>query len=172
MHVPGGKPKLFDPAEKSGVLREPRFESGGGGLVSTLDDYHRFCRMLVGRGASDGARLISPATLRLMTANQLRLPDGRPADLPQVARALFSDAKQAGTGFGLGFAVTIDPARNLTPGNAGEFFWSGIFSTKFLVDPVEGLSMVFMTQVFPSVVFPIREQLKTLIYAALTDSRA
>jgi CubicO group peptidase (beta-lactamase class C family) len=171
MHVPGGTPKLFDPAETSGVLREPRFESGGGGLVSTLEDYHRFCRMLVGRGAADGVRLISPATLRLMTANHLRGANGAPADLPQVARALFSDAKQSGTGFGLGFAVTIDPARTLTPGNAGEFFWSGIHSTKFFVDPVEGVSLVFMTQVMPSVVFPIREQLKTLVYAALTESR-
>ena len=172
MHVPGGKPKLFDAAEKSGSLRTPRFESGGGGLLSTVPDYHRFCRMLIGGGAADGARLISPVTLRLMTANHLRLPNGQPADLPQVARALFSDAKQAGTGFGLGFATTIDPVRTLTPGNAGEFYWSGIFSTKFFVDPTEGLSMVFMTQVYPSVVFPIREQLKTLIYAALNDSRA
>lgn len=168
-HVPGGRPMLFDPAEKSGYAREPRFESGGGGLVSTMADYHRFCAMLV----AGGAPLIAPATLRLMTTNHLRDPDtGLPCDLPRVARALFSDAKQAGTGFGLGFAVTIDPARTLVPGNAGEFFWSGIFSTKFFVDPVEGLHMVFMTQVYPSVIFPIREQLKTLIYAALRDSRA
>ncbi len=172
MHVPGGKPKVFDPAEKSGVLRQPKFESGGGGLLSTLEDYYRFCRMLIGQGGTDGVRLISPATLRLMTANHLRLADGSPADLPQVARALFSDAKQAGTGFGLGFAVTTDPVRNLTPGNAGEYFWSGIHSTKFFIDPVEGLSVVFMTQVMPSVIFPIREQLKTLIYAALVESRA
>ena len=173
IHVPGDRPKLFDAAEKSGLLRQPRFDSGGGGLVSTTGDYHRFCRMLVGKGAADGVRLISSATLRLMTANHLRDPrSGQPVDLPQIARALFSDAKQAGTGFGLGFAVTIDPARTLTPGNAGEFFWSGIHSTKFFVDPTEGLSVVFMTQVFPSVIFPIREQLKTLTYAALTDSRA
>jgi CubicO group peptidase (beta-lactamase class C family) len=172
MHVPGGRPRQFDAAETSSALREPRFESGGGGLLSTMADYHRFCRALVGGGAADDVRLISPATLRLMTANHLRQGNGRPADLPQVARALFSDAKQAGTGFGLGFAVTTDPVRNLTPGNAGEFFWSGIYSTKFFVDPTEGLSMVFLTQVFPSIVFPIREQLKTLIYAALTSSRA
>lgn len=172
MHVPGGKPKLFDPAEKSGVRRVPGFESGGGGLLSTTADYHRFCRMLAGGGAADGVRIIAPTTLRLMTTNHLRRADGAEADLPQVARALFSDAKQAGTGFGLGFAVNIDPARTLTAGNAGEFFWSGIFSTKFFVDPTEGLSVVFMTQIYPSVVFPIREQLKTLAYAALTDSRA
>jgi CubicO group peptidase (beta-lactamase class C family) len=137
-----------------------------------MADYHRFCRVLVGGGGAGDVRLISPATLRLMTANHLRSAEGHPADLRQVARGLFSDAKQAGTGFGLGFAVTTDPTRNLTPGNAGEFFWSGIYSTKFFVDPTEGLSMVFLTQVFPSIVFPIREQLKTLIYAALTDSRA
>jgi CubicO group peptidase (beta-lactamase class C family) len=164
--VPGSPLQVLDAAEKSSVLREPKFESGGGGLVSTLADYHRFCRVLVGRGGADGVHLISPATLRLMTANHL------PADLPQIAQGLFSDVKQSGTGFGLGFAVTTDPVRNLTPGNAGEFFWSGIYSTKFFVDPTEGLSMVFLTQVGPSVVFPIREQLKTLIYAALVDSRA
>lgn len=172
-HVPGGKPALFDAGATSGMLRQPRFESGGGGLLSTVADYHRFCRMLAGGGAVDGVRLIAPATLRLMTANHLRHPmTGLPCDLPQVARALFSDARQAGTGFGLGFAVTIDPPRTLVPGNAGEFFWSGIYSTKFFVDPVEGLHMVFMTQVYPSVVFPIREHLKTLIYAALSQSRA
>jgi CubicO group peptidase (beta-lactamase class C family) len=172
IHVDGGLPRLFDPAEKSGALREPRFESGGGGLLSTMADYHRFCCALVGAGAADGVRLVSPATLRLMTTNHLRDGDGRPADLPHVARGLFSDAKQRGIGFGLGFAVTIDPVRNLTPGNAGEFFWSGIFSTKFLIDPIEGISMVFLTQVFPSVAFPIRDALKTLIYAALSESRA
>ena len=170
MHVPGGKPRQFDAAETSTALREPRFESGGGGLLSTMADYHRFCQALVGGGARDGAngqvRLISPATLRMMTANHLR------GDLPEQARGLFSDPKLAGTGFGLGFAVVTDPVRNLTPGNAGEFYWSGIYSTKFFVDPTEGLSMVFLTQVLPSIVFPIREQLKTLIYAALTDSRA
>jgi CubicO group peptidase (beta-lactamase class C family) len=170
--APGQPLHVLDPAETSATLRQPRFESGGGGLVSTLADYHRFCRALVGRGGTDGVQLVSPATLRLMTANHLRLPDGTPADLPDIAQGLFSDAKQAGTGFGLGFAVTTDPVRNLTPGNAGEFYWSGIYSTKFFVDPTEGLSMVFMTQVGPSVVFPIREQLKTLIYAALIDSRA
>jgi CubicO group peptidase (beta-lactamase class C family) len=173
MHQPGKTPRLFDAAEKSGVLREPRFESGGGGLVSTTADYHRFCRMLVGGGAADGVRLISPVTLRLMTANHLCDPaSGLSVDLPRVARGLFADRGQAGTGFGLGFAVTLDPARQQTPGTAGEFYWSGIFSTKFFIDPVERISMVFMTQIFPSVVFPIRDQLKTLIYAALSESRA
>jgi CubicO group peptidase (beta-lactamase class C family) len=164
----GEAPQLFDPAAKSGTLREPRFESGGGGLVSTTADYHRFCRMLVNDGGVDGVRIISPKTLQLMTANHL--PGG--ADLTQVSRSLFSEAHNAGAGFGLGFGMTIDPARALVPGSAGEFYWGGIFSTAFMVDPVEKLHMVFMTQLYPSFVYPIRRQLKTLIYSALTTSRA
>lgn len=164
----GEAPRLFDPAAKSGTLREPRFESGGGGLLSTTADYHRFCRMLVSGGGVDGLRILSPKTLQLMTANHL--PGG--ADLTQMSRSLFSEAHNAGAGFGLGFGVTIDPARALVPGSAGEFYWGGIFSTAFMVDPVEKLHMVFMTQLYPSFVYPIRRQLKTLIYSALTTSRA
>lgn len=159
-------PLLFDPAVKSSTLREPRFESGGGGLLSTTADYHRFCQMLVSGGGVDGARIISPKTLQLMTANHL--PGG--VDLTQISRSLFSEAHNAGAGFGLGFGVTIDPARALVPGSAGEFYWGGIFSTAFMVDPVEKLHMVFMTQLYPSFVYPIRRQLKTLIYSALTTS--
>ena len=164
----GEAPQLFDTAVKSGTLREPRFESGGGGLLSTTADYHRFCQMLVGGGGVDGVRILSPKTLQLMTANHL--PGG--ADLSQISRAMFSEAHNAGAGFGLGFGVTIDPARALVPGSAGEFYWGGIFSTAFMVDPVEKLHMVFMTQLYPSFVYPIRRQLKTLIYSALATSRA
>ncbi|MEL0212346.1 MAG: serine hydrolase domain-containing protein [Novosphingobium sp.] len=164
----GQPPQLFDPAEKSGTRRVPRFESGGGGLLSTTADYHRFCRMLVGGGAADGARILSPKTLELMTANHL--PGG--ADLTQVSKALFREAYNAGAGFGLGFGMTIDPARALVPGSAGEFYWGGIFSPAFFVDPVEKLHMVFMTQLYPSFIYPIRRQLKTLIYSALASSRA
>lgn len=164
----GAAPVLLDPAVKSGALREPRFESGGSGLVSTTADYHRFCRMLAGRGAADGVRILSPKTLDLMTANHL--PGG--ADLTHVSRALFSEAHNAGAGFGLGFGVTIDPARALVPGSAGEFYWGGIYSTAFFVDPVEKLHMVFMTQLCPSSTYPVRRQLKTLIYGALATSRA
>lgn len=164
----GQAPQLFDPAEKSATRRMPRFESGGGGLLSTTADYHRFCRMLAGGGAADGVRIISPKTLQLMTANHL--PGG--ADLTQVSKALFSEAHNAGAGFGLGFGMTIDPVRALMPGTMGEFYWGGIFSTAFFVDPVEKLHMVFMTQLYPSFVYPIRRQLKTLIYSALATSRA
>ncbi len=116
-YQPGEPPQLFDPAEKSGTRRTPRFESGGGGLLSTTADYHRFCRMLLNGGALDGVQIIGPKTLELMTANHL--PGGQ--DLTQMSKSLFSEAEMAGIGFGLGFGMTIDPARALVPGSAGEF---------------------------------------------------
>lgn len=139
------------------------FHSGGGGLASTLSDYNRFCRMLLNGGALDGVQIISPKTLELMTANHL--PGG--GDLTQHSKSLFSEAEMAGIGFGLGFACNIDPAATLLPGSKGEFYWGGMFSTAFLVDPVEHLTMVFMTQLSPSSTYPIRRELRTMIYAAL-----
>jgi CubicO group peptidase (beta-lactamase class C family) len=97
------------------------------------------------------------------------LPGG--ADLAALSRSLFSEATYAGTGFGLGVAVTLDPARSMIPGTAGEFFWGGMYSTAFFVDPVERIIMVFMTQLAPSTIYPIRRELRTLIYSALTKSR-
>ena len=77
-----------------------------------------------------------------------------------------------GLGFGLGFGVVVDPARTLIPGTKGEFHWGGIHSTAFFVDPVERLHVIFMTQLFPSSAYPIRRQLKTLVYSAMTHSNA
>lgn len=155
--------QMFDAGETSRWLRPGRMESGGGGLASTMRDYHRFCRMLVNGGALDGAQIISPKTLELMTANHL--PGGR--DLTQVSQSLFSEAENAGVGFGLGFACTMDPAKTLLGGTAGEFYWGGMFSTAFFVDPVEAIHMIFMTQLMPSNTYPIRREIKTMLYAAL-----
>ena len=72
-----------------------------------------------------------------------------------------------GIGFGLGFACNVDPAATMLAGSAGEFYWGGMFSTAFLVDPEEDLTMVFMTQLSPSSTYPIRRELRSMIYAAL-----
>jgi CubicO group peptidase (beta-lactamase class C family) len=141
----------------------PVLVSGGGGLASTSADYHRFCRMLLGGGAVDGVRLLGRKTLELMTKNHL--PGG--ADLTQLSRSMFSEAIYSGQGFGLGFGINLDPVRSMNPGTAGEYYWGGIFSTYFFVDPVERLSVVFMTQLMPSSTYPVRRQLKAMIYAAL-----
>lgn len=165
---PGKPPRLIDRAAESRLLEQGKFDSGGGGLIGTAADYHRFCAMLLNKGELGGARIVAPKTLDLMTANHL--PGG--ADLTQMSQSLFSEANNAGTGFGLGFAMVIDPARTLMPASKGEFYWGGAYSTAFFVDPVEQITMVFMTQLYPSSTYPIRRQLKTLIYSALAESYA
>jgi CubicO group peptidase (beta-lactamase class C family) len=159
-----GENVLFDRAADSAWLRQPTFPSGGGGLVSTALDYHRFCRMCGNGGELDGVRLVGRKTLELMTMKHL--PGN--SDLSHLSRSMFSETQNAGTGFGLGFAVTQDVTRAMIPGSTGEYYWGGAFSTSLFIDPVERLHMVFMTQLGPSSSFPIRRELKTLIYAALT----
>jgi CubicO group peptidase (beta-lactamase class C family) len=161
---PTEKMKLIDhPGADSDWAKGWKFNSGGGGLASTIPDYHRFCRMLLNGGALDGVQIISPKTLELMTANHL--PGG--GDLTQHSKSLFSEAENAGIGFGLGFACNIDPAATMLPGSKGEFYWGGMYSTAFLIDPVEDLIMIFMTQLMPSSTYPIRREIRTMMYAAL-----
>ena len=162
--VPGKGRKMYDRGAESAWSKPPTLVSGGGGLVSTALDYHRFNSMLLNGGVLDGERLVGRKTIDLMTMNHL--PGG--SDLSTMSKSLFSEAANAGTGFGLGFAVNIDVARSMIPGSVGEYYWGGLFSTAFFVDPVERMSMVFMTQMSPSSTYPIRRELKTLIYSALT----
>ena len=162
--VPGKPPVMADKGESSTWKSAPKLVSGGGGLVSSALDYHRFCSMLTNRGELEGARILGRKTLDLMTRNHL--PGN--SDLTQMSKSLFSETQNAGTGFGLGFAVTMDVAKTMIPGSAGEYYWGGMFSTAFFVDPVERIHMVFMTQLRPSGAYPIRRELKTLIYSAMT----
>ena len=155
---------MYDRASESAWRRQPKLLSGGGGLASTALDYHRFCLMCANGGELDGVRLLGRKTLDLMTINHL---PGK-SDLSTLSRSLFSETQNAGTGFGLGFAVTEDVAKTMIPGSAGEYYWGGMFSTAFFIDPVERLHMVFMTQLSPSGLYPIRRELKTLIYSSLT----
>ena len=100
-----------------------------------------------------------------MGANHL--PGGK--DLTSLSRSLFSEAAYAGLGFGLGFSTTIDPAATLIPASAGDLSWGGAASTFFWVDPKEELIAILMTQLLPSSAYPIRRQLRTLVYSALTE---
>ncbi|HKU36669.1 MAG TPA: serine hydrolase domain-containing protein [Polyangiales bacterium] len=147
------------------VYRErPVFVSGGGGLTSTIADYHRFAEMLRRGGELDGERLLSRRTLHLMTQNHL--PGGQ--DLTKLAIGAFSETANEGIGFGLGFAMTIDPvaAGSLSQ---GDFYWGGAASTIFWVDPHADLVVIFMTQLIPSRTFDFRGQLKSLVYSSLDD---
>jgi CubicO group peptidase (beta-lactamase class C family) len=161
-----GRMRLQDDPQASPFLKRPTLLSGGGGLVSTAADYLRFCQMLLNGGELDGARILAPRTIRLMTANHL--PGG--GDLTRHSRSLFSESTYAGVGFGLGFAVVFDPPQTLLPSSPGEFYWGGMASTGFWVDPAEELTAVFMTQLLPSSATAIRRELRTLVYAALTET--
>ncbi len=162
---PDKRAALYDPVATSAFVSPPTWLSGGGGLVSTLHDYHRFTSMLRGGGALDGARIIGRRTLEYMTLNHL--PGG--ADLSEVGRPIFSEARYEGVGFGLGFSVVVNPAKAEVTCSPGEFAWGGAASTAFWVDPVEDITVEFMTQLLPSSTHPIRPELKALVYQSLVD---
>ena len=150
----------------------PSAPSGGGGLVSTAADYMRFCEALRLGGVSgtgpNAVRLLGPKTLALMRSNHL--PGGR--DLADMSVSMFSEATYRGVGFGLGFAMTTDVARTGISGSLGEYWWGGAASTAFWIDPVEDLCVVLLTQFRPSSLYPIRRELRTMVSAAVIDSKA
>src|SRR3954466_12571382 len=157
---------LQDDPTTSSFLSPPSLISGGGGLCSTAADYLTFCRALLAGGELGGVRLIGPKTLALMTTNHI--PGGR--SLPEVSRSLFAEAAYNGIGFGLGFAVTMRPAETLVAGSPGEYNWGGAATTSFWIDPAEELITIFMTQVLPSSAYPLRRELRSMVYAAITES--
>lgn len=156
---------LRNDAFGAAALQPPACLSGGGGLVSTAADYHRFTSMLLHEGELDGTRLLGTRTLRYMVRNHL--PNG--ADLEAFGRPLFAETSFTGVGFGLGFSVVEDPVANKVLSSPGELAWGGAASTAFWVDPLEGVTAIFMTQLLPSSTHPIRPQLKQLVYQALVD---
>ena len=158
--------KLVDDPERSPYRGERKFLSGGGGLVSTTADYVRFCQMLANGGELDGVRVLGRKTVELMAANHL--PGG--ASMTDFATpGGFGEVGFAGMGFGLTVATNLGPERSGVVGSRGDFTWGGYASTIFWVDPVEELTVIFMTQLIPSGTFNFRDQLKTLVYPAIVD---
>jgi CubicO group peptidase (beta-lactamase class C family) len=155
--------RLQDDPQKSRYHRRPAFLSGGGGMVGTIDDYHTFARMLLGKGELGGARLLGRKTVEYMATNHL--PGN--CDLAAMGQPVFSETPYEGIGFGLGFSVVVDPAAANVLDSPGEFAWGGAASTYFWIDPVEEVIAVFITQLLPSSSYPIRRELKTLVYQAL-----
>ena len=161
---PDGRAVRFDQLGGRALSR-PACLDGGGGLVSTAADYHRFTQALLGGGELDGARLLGSRTLAYMTRNHL--PGG--ADLESFGRPLFAETTFDGVGYGLGFGVLLDPVANKVLSSPGEFAWGGAASTFFWVDPAEQLTAIFMTQLVPSSAYPLRSELRQLVYQALVD---
>jgi CubicO group peptidase (beta-lactamase class C family) len=150
-----------DPETGSGVQlinvkSAPKFESGGGGLVSTAADYARFLQMLLSLGRLDGLRYLSRKTIELMTADHLGSITGAP------------DLLLPGYGFGLGFAVRLQPGIAHVPGSVGQYFWGGLAGTTFWVDPAEQLFAIMMIQA-PGQRDYYRTLFRDLVYAAFDD---
>ncbi|PWC29907.1 serine hydrolase domain-containing protein [Teichococcus aestuarii] len=154
---------LIDDPATSRYLRPRTVCSGGGGLVSTAADYWRFCRFMLNKGELEGVRLLGRKTVELMTANHLR------GDMAAMGQPRWSESTAEGIGFGLGFSVTLDPARAQILGTPGEYAWGGAASTAFWVDPAEEMAVILLTQLMPSSAYPIRRELRVLTYQAIID---
>lgn len=164
---PGSKTAIRNDTMGATGRSRPACFSGGGGLVSTMADYHRFSQFLLRRGELDGVRLLSPRTFARMTTNHL--PGG--GDLEQVGRPVFAETRYHGVGFGLGFSVLLDPVKAKSMGSVGEFGWGGAASTGFWVDPRQSITAMFFTQLLPSSTHPVRPELNQLVYQALIDDK-
>jgi CubicO group peptidase (beta-lactamase class C family) len=161
---PVGGIKLADPGGEGRFARPAKVFSGGGGLTSTSLDYLRFCRLLRNGGELDGVRLLGRKTLEFMRRNHL------PGTLADMGQPRFNNGHiGAGLGFGLGFALVLDPAHTQTAGSPGEFFWTGMANTQFWIDPVEDLIVIQMAQLMPSILLPLRRELRSLVYQSLID---
>ena len=135
------------------VAQKPRFESGGGGLTSTIDDYLRFAIMLADGGEFAGKRLLGNKTLEFMTADHTGSRPGRPP----------------GLGFGLGFEVRTSVGDSALPGSLGEYGWAGNAGTLFWIDPKEQLIAIYMVQVDDGVRVMLRNQFRTMVQSAIIN---
>ena len=149
----------------SDVASKPVFLSGSGGLLSTTEDYFRFSQVLLNGGELDGARLLKPATVELMRTNVLN--EGVKVDLYGPA--------QEGIGFGLDFAIVLDPAKAGSLQGRNTFYWGGAFGTWFWIDPTNDVIVVGMIQNVNGSqpgrgTPPLRSMSQKLVYQALTDS--
>jgi len=155
--------KMIDDPTNGMFSKPVTFFSGGGGLVSTANDYFRFCQMVLNGGELNGVRILGRKTVEYMTMNHL--PDGQ--DMAAMTVSTFEQVAPEGSGFGLGFSVILSPVSSGVIGSTGEYSWGGAASTSFWIDPVEDLIVVFLTQFMPNATFNFRGQLKSIIYPAL-----
>jgi CubicO group peptidase (beta-lactamase class C family) len=143
------------PLGQGDYIDGPRMSfSGGAGLVSTARDYARFLQMLDNGGMLEGARILSPSTVRLMTSDQI----------DTVYRA-------HGLGFGLGFEILTNPGAAGEYGRAGRFSWGGAYGSNYWVDPASDLVAVFMMQLMPRRGMDLAERFRTLVYQALVSEQ-
>ncbi len=153
---------LIDPPATSAFTNPEFTASGGAGLLSTVDDYLRFAQMLLNGGEFEGARLLSPHTIKMMTTNHLS---------PDLMPICLGDKCMFGYGFGLGFRVMVDVTKSGIIGSNGEYGWAGAAGTYFWIDPQTELIGLMMMQYLPASMLsvPIRDMTRLLTYQALIE---
>ena len=148
----------------NGYSEQPTMPSGGGGMVSTAEDYYRFAQMLGNGGELDGKRILAPATVRLMTSNHL------PAELLTGQYGIGLQQMRAGLGYGYNCAVAFDPAEANLPDGQGTFYWDGAAGTWFWVDPTNDVVFIGMIQRMLGPASPNLEfESRAVVYQALVD---
>jgi CubicO group peptidase (beta-lactamase class C family) len=161
----GPDKKIVTTKAQGDPSRKPTFLSASGGLLSTVEDYWRFAQMLLNGGELEGTRILKPATVELMRTNVLA--DGVMVDL--------YGPTEAGIGFGLDFAIVVDPVKANTPRGKNTFYWGGAFGTWFWIDPTNDVIVIGMIQnVGGSIPTGDTPRLRTisprLVYAALGNA--
>lgn len=147
------------PQDIAVIRKQTTFDCGGACALGTVSDYLRFGQMLMNGGELDGARILSPKMVALMTANHLG---------PEIRnRVGVVEPHREGYGFGLGVAVRINPGIAAIPGNVGEFSWNGAYGTAFFADPKERLVVVLGTAAPGELRKYYREQIQDLVYGAM-----
>jgi CubicO group peptidase (beta-lactamase class C family) len=131
----------------------PAFQSGGGGITSTIVDYYRFAQMLLNKGELEGVRILAPKTVEYMTTNHL------PEEI----------AYSPGEGYGLAISVTTNPRYLPVMASKGNYGWAGLASTYFRIDPAEKLIMIGATQYIPPNGNPLRDDLRTAVYQSIIE---
>jgi CubicO group peptidase (beta-lactamase class C family) len=172
----------------SDFLTPPSMASGGGGMVGTIGDYYRFAQMLLGGGELDGVRVLSEASAREILSDQLG-PDLGPAPLATLTSLALRAADDAATGQApaergglaamafnnLGFGLcgsVVRPGAMPIFGSAGSYWWGGLASTEFWIDPAENLVAILCTQLIPSGTYPTRMIFSNAVYKSIEDRRA
>jgi len=164
------KPRLARPFKLNPLNNSPQnilpvdkdvsFECGGGCSLGTVPDYLKFGQMLVNGGEFNGQRILSPATVKLMTNDHL--------NKNIINRVANVEPHREGYGFGLGVAVRTAPGLAAVPGNVGEYSWNGAYGTGFFADPQAKLVVVFGTAAPGDLRKYYREQIQNLVYGAMT----
>lgn len=154
-HLFQGTPHI--PAQNFTVM--PNSPSGGGGLISTTEDYLKFAQMLANQGELDGTRLLSPRTIAFMRMNHLK---------PELLPFGHGPNRDWGMGFGLGVSMVLDPAQTGVLSSVGNYGWGGAAATNFWVDPVEDMVCIIMTQLMDNML-PFQSDFRVLTYQAMVE---